>query len=71
MGMNNAINTTDRDIKICRIQGALLDMPIGSTGSRFGVVVTRWAKDGFEVGTWGRGDVVGSETAAEEILANR
>jgi hypothetical protein len=54
--------------KLCAVQAALLAMPVGTTGVRFGVVVTRWAKDGFEVGTWGRGDVVGSETAAEDVL---
>jgi hypothetical protein len=66
--MNNATTTRD-DLEICSIQDALLSMPIGTTGVRFGVVVTRWGKDGFEVGTWGRGDVVGSESAAEAIVA--
>ncbi|HEX2676210.1 MAG TPA: hypothetical protein VHM19_06205 [Polyangiales bacterium] len=62
-------NNTAAEDRICKIQSALLDMPVGTTGSRFGVVVTRYAKDAFEVGTWGRTAGVGSETAAEQILA--
>ena len=55
------------DTQICKIQDALLSMPIGATGVRFGVVVTRWAKYAFEVKTFGK-DLVRSETAAEDIL---
>lgn len=61
--MNNAISSD----RICNIQAALLDMPIGPTGVRFGVVVTRWGKDCFETETYARGDMVGSESAAERI----
>ena len=43
-------------------------MSIGGTGARFGVVVTRWGKDSFEVGTFAKGPFVGSETAAEDVL---
>lgn len=56
------------DLQVCRVQDALLDMTIGRTGVRFGVVVTRWAKDAFELDTLGVEDGVGSETAAEEIV---
>lgn len=59
---------TNRDDKICRVQEVLLGMPLGATGVKFGIVVTRWAKDGFELETWGCGDVVGSESAAEQIV---
>ena len=61
--------TTANDTRISNIQSALLRMSVGCTSVVFGVAVTRWAKDGFEVGTWGRGDVVGSETAAESIAS--
>ena len=45
-------------------------MTIGCTTTVRGVAVTRWAKDAFEVDTWGRSNGVGSETAAEQILSH-
>ncbi len=60
--------TVRDDLQVCRVQDALLDMTIGRTGVRFGVVVTRWAKDAFELDTLGIESGTGSETAAEEIV---
>lgn len=54
--------------KVAKVQASLLEMSIGGTGARFGVVVTRWGKDSFEVGTFAKGPFVGSETAAEDVL---
>ena len=58
------------DLQICNVQDRLLVMTIGCTTTVRGVAVTRWAKDAFEVDTWGRSNGVGSETAAEQILSH-
>lgn len=60
--------TANRDDLICNIQEAMLDIGVGNTKVVFGVAVTRWHKDGFEVGTWGKEThLSGSEGAAEDI----
>lgn len=56
------------DDPICRVQDALLSMGIGGTKVVWGRVVTRHAKDAFEVDTWGVRAGVCSETAAELII---
>jgi hypothetical protein len=45
----------------------LTDMTIGCTRIMFDRVATRWAKDAWELDTWGRGDLLGSESTAEII----
>lgn len=61
------------DETICRLQGVLLDMEPKHTRVVAGVVVTRWAKDVFELDTFGREDAPtgGSEWAAEEIARRK
>jgi hypothetical protein len=50
------------------VQDAILDIPVGMTRVVYGVAITRWSDDEFEVGTWGRDEnKMGSEHAAEEI----
>jgi hypothetical protein len=55
---------------ISKVSAALLEMPLGTTGIRFGVVVTRSARGSFEVHMWGVSAGVDSEAAAEQIAAS-
>ncbi len=56
---------------VATIQDSLLHMTPGYTAVRWGVVVTRWADDVFELDTL-TGDVTGgSEWAAEEIASRK
>ena len=63
--------TNPTDQEFCNIQNRILEITVGCTTTVRGVAVTRWAKDVFEVDTWGRSDGVGSEHAVEQILAHR
>jgi len=59
------------DDLVCALQGRLLEMTLRHTTTVLGVVVTRWAKDCFELDTV-TGEVTGgSEWAAEEIASRR
>jgi len=53
------------------IKTSLEGMKIGETGIRFGVVVTRWNVDTFEVSTWGREGGLMSAAAAAAHLATK
>lgn len=53
------------------IKTSLEGMKIGETGIRFGVVVTRWKADTYEVATWGREGGLMSAAAAAAHLAMR
>lgn len=57
---------------INNLMARLLDMQDGATTVVNGWTVTRWTKETFEVGTWGR-DVVflgGAETTAEALASS-
>lgn len=65
--MKTAINTDER---ICEVQEALLNIPVGLTRIVFGRVITRWAKDVYEIDTFGQDTGLGSESTAEIIVAD-
>lgn len=48
------------------VERTLINMPIGKTRGVYNSTVTRWSKDVFEVGTWGR-NTVGFIQAVEMI----
>ena len=55
--------------KIERVQARLLEMTIGGTSVVFGRVVTRWAKDVWELDTYAQDrSLQGSEHTAEAIV---
>ena len=58
--MKNKQTRTDR------IYRALRGLSVGSTAAIFGVVVTRWGADVFELRTWG-GDYLDIVEAAADI----
>ena len=54
--------------KICNLQYEMLHMQVGRTKVISGKVITRWTDDSFEVNTFGTGNTMCSEHAAEKIL---
>jgi hypothetical protein len=55
-------------VKIESIMDALTRMPVGSTGAKWDVVVTRWGGDRFELETFGRRPTLTLYDAAAMIL---
>ena len=58
------------DDRLEKVQDALAGISIGATKVVFGWPVTRWTKDTYEAGTWGRSEnIVGFETMSEAIAS--
>jgi hypothetical protein len=57
-------------LTIDAIMTDLLKMPVGTTGTRWDVCVTRWSADRFETRTWGRRPTLSAYDAAAEIFAS-
>lgn len=55
---------------LAETENRLSEMSVGATTTIRGWVVTRWAKDSWEVETWARNTGVGLETTAEALCSS-